>query len=645
MTFNVGDRVMQSNLSPFKDSRHLWGTVEEVEGGSGANIRVRNDCGTLTWFVGYELVNMEIRVGDTVVKENGTPFSHGHHTAIVSRIDVGGNTRGDMVWIEGGSWLFRSKLRKVTGTEPEVVGKFKVGDKVWFSSSISFTNLPVGTVEGISKSSWAGVMYKISGINSMPESKVNLYDEALINPFSPGDMVSHDGNVFEVGKVEDQFITGIYGQWIHFSEAEVFTPCEVVSKWGKFEYVHHDNRRLVYFLPHKLALHCYAPEIEEEDEKLKVSLYLNRAEYERGRRTTLKVGRAIRMLYPEFSDKEVQALVDKINARFTPRVYTLHTGTQASDFVHAYTHKQSPYENPRTTSHRKCLADSCMRYDFVKDGFSHHPVEAYASGDFMIIWTEDKEGKIGSRAVVSTHGDAWVAGPVYGVCEKSMDMIEKHVVDNCGHLFIAGKNWEGARVVKIPDRDRFIGPFFDSTESLRDAGDYFVVDDFGGIGTGNHMGHFESGPECYECVARADTHNENGESFCEDCYNDLYTFCEIGDYEIRRVDAIEVCQYSWNRRVTSIIVDSEGDSYSSCEYSAELWVTEDMVEDYDGNLVSPEYANNNMTVCEVSDKYCDNDDIVKVRVDNDVQFWHKDELSSDHEYNEERDEYYERIAA
>lgn len=555
------------------------------------------------------------------------------------------------------TWCYyENELKKVEGDMDvinlgEVKPKFQVGEKVWVSFSDGQLP-PVGEITEVEKA-YFGFRYKVTCSRYLiNEENIHKYDETLTNPCSVGDyVVFYEGGVpLLITSIEDQFYS-LGPAWYHFSQFKPYEPCEAVKKWGGFHKVtDNDYEGLKGFMPSVNALYCYDPEIVVDGDKLKISLFQNRKDYERGRRTELKVGRAVRMLYPEYSDKEVHMWVDKINERFTPRTYTLHTGKLPNDFVHAYVHEQSWYANPRNTASRKCLADSCMRYDFVSDdGFMYHPVEAYASGDFMIVWCEDTEGRIASRSVVAVHGDKWVAGPVYGVCEKSLDMIEDYIRDNGGYLFIDGKSWTGARVVKLEEgHGRYIGPYFDRSENLRDDGDVFVVDNNGAIGTGDHQGYFEydNRPLCSCCEYPVEEynlyHNEDGEAYCESCYHECYSYCEEDYVEILAEDAVTVYTKG-GFGFTEMRVHN--DYAIRCEYTDEDWHINDILEDYYGDPVSPRYARDHLETCESSGKLCSPEDMVKVSVDNDVQMWHKDELSELHEYDESTETYYERVTA
>jgi hypothetical protein len=641
--FQIGDRVRDNGGYPSANGSRTgtiirqWAVGWLVDFGNGTDWYYRENEMTK---VEEEMEQEYIpEVGDVVKLKSGSLFSDGSETAVIFRINTssGGYTQ---CWFKGVlTWAEPSSLVKVGKEEvQEVKGKFKVGDTVWLLQGYH-TSVPVYKVIEARDGLWGNTEYRLDRYPYwVGEGSLQEYNLEESNPLCVDEFVTtgFQTTPMKVLSACGPFIQTQNNGWTHHSSYNKYEPCEAVLKWGGFKYTTEDAYSgLVDFLPQSVAKFCYDPQIKVDGDKLKVSLYQNRADWERGRRTVLKVGRAVRMVYPHFTDKEVQTWVDKINHKFSPRNYTLKTGTSAQDFVYAYTHKQSPYENPRTTSSRKCLADSCMRYDFVADeGFDWHPVEAYASGDFMIVWTEDDDGKIGSRTVASIHGDKWIAGPVYGVCEKSLDMIEEYITSHDGHLFKDNKDWTGARVCKLDSGDdRYVGPYFDSGEYLRDDGKFFVVDPNGSIGTSDHQGYFEydDRPMCYACDSREHPdyimHSEDGYAYCEGCYHDRFTFCEEDHCEIHVDDAVYVA-YKASYGTGHMTVHS---SYAvQCTYSDEWWHVNDIQEDYHGDPVSPRYAENNMSVCESSVKWCEADETVVVSVDNEQQVWHKDELSDDY---------------
>ena len=205
----------------------------------------------------------------------------------------------------------------------------------------------------------------------------------------------------------------------------------------------------------------------------------------------------------------------------------------------AYTHDQEDYQNPETTEYRKSLANSCLRYDF--DHLECHPAEAYASGDFRIIWVENEHGEIGSRCVAYQNPEGVLnSGPIYGCTDPAIDIISNYLVDNKANTQ-SDASWVGAKLLRIPHKnsEQFVGPYLDlSPQSYTDDGEHLVVDSYGEISGSDHQGLLGNACYCQRCEESTDPdymrYSEiNNEEYCESCFDDLHFYCEYeGDYAL-----------------------------------------------------------------------------------------------------------------
>jgi hypothetical protein len=273
-----------------------------------------------------------------------------------------------------------------------------------------------------------------------------------------------------------------------------------------------------------------------------ISIYQNKAKRDKDIRTPYsKVGRAFKAMFPEISDAMLEKWVDAYRAKFPVLNYTLKEGRDGADFKRAYSHGQAPMQNPYTTLSRKSLANSCMRYDF--NNLPIHPTEVYASGDFFILWTETETGRIASRCVVyHEEGSKPQAGPVYGVCESSIDMIELKLKD-MGAVLYPDSSWLGAKVNKVPHKHGgVIGPFIDgSYQGLKDEGDYLT------ICKNNHEADYDASiysgvlgdnnyaycTVCDEGMVEGDEFTgPDGDCYCEECYNERFRYCNHYDEHV-----------------------------------------------------------------------------------------------------------------
>lgn len=358
-------------------------------------------------------------------------------------------------------------------------------------------------------------------------------------------------------------------------------------------------------LDYRVAGHSiffYRPEFTEDG----VTAFLSLGDFERGRRSKTTIGRFLRKVAPKITDAELEKAVDHYNKQFKKRDFTLHRGKHRKDFAHAYNGKQAEMLNPRTSCSRKSLANSCMRNMHI-DGLS--PAEVYASGDFEVIWLEDENGRIGGRVVVYLkEGTAPQAGPVYGVCEHSLDILEA-ALSEMGAVDYDNASWKGARLLHIPVYgDDILMIYCDMGEEGWNDGDYIHIDhrnsDVNLQVTEGYVSHGSrlSCEECGDSVHEDESYtNDDGYCYCDNCYYNLHSRCDVTGEEVPSEDAASVytsqSRYYWRASIDNPGMITVGMSvdWTDCYYTGEDWLLEDMVEDVDGHSVSPRYAQNNLT--------------------------------------------------
>jgi hypothetical protein len=366
-----------------------------------------------------------------------------------------------------------------------------------------------------------------------------------------------------------------------------------------------------------------------------VEMYMNVRDLERGRRTKLKVGRFFRTILPKATDAQIEQLTDHYNERYQKREFILKRSKEQKDFAHAYTHTIAKMLNPRTSSARKSLPNSCM-HEMDVQGKS--PAEVYASGDFEILWLETpQKGLLGGRVVVYVPDDRPPqAGPVYGTCEHSLDLLEDALREMGAVMFDNGSNWDGARMKAISVySDSLLMCYCDMADEAELDGDYIVIGE-GPLELHTTQGYVGShGRTRCECCSdplyEEDEYvNRHGETFCESCYNDRHTFCTITGEEIDTDEAVEVftvqSRHVWRASVDSpgvITVADWSDAYSTCHYTDEVWLLEDMEVDVDDEYVSPRYAQNNLYY--VNDAYHSAEQLASRGLDREGNEINKDE--------------------
>ena len=455
--------------------------------------------------------------------------------------------------------------------------------------------------------------FKVSRVLSEPNS------DPVINRW--GDWFGKFGVID--GELSDWFINMIYNYRIDY-----FTPEQRILSAPQFDY----KDRIKLFNPMRSAI-----------AHGKISVYQSRKDFDSDRQVAMKPGRAIKLMFPELEDAKVLMLVDTFLDKYATREYTIHTSQDAEMFKKAYSGDQVATQNINHSEMHKSLACSCMRYTF-KDGngpmnLPRHPVEAYASGDFTIVYTEDSEGLISGRCVVCTLDTENIThGPIYGACVGAIDMIEHHL-RTMGSTPACDGDWEGARLLAIPhneDENIFIAPYIDVEPRSLTAGQYLVIDRSGDIDANCYQGVLNSGERCHDCSQHVDeyeTHysEHTGYTYCSDCYYEDHFFCEYIQEDCHVDESIRVfyivhgnveCDLAHNsvdlEEDVALCSDGEHWKIDECHYceDEDEFISPNSMKNYffsswDGEL----YHNDRKVITE------NGDDVTKEELDNDDADW------------------------
>tara|TARA_R110002110_G_scaffold83783_4_gene217475 strand:- start:72 stop:1673 length:1602 start_codon:yes stop_codon:yes gene_type:complete len=309
----------------------------------------------------------------------------------------------------------------------------------------------------------------------------------------------------------------------------------------------------------------------------KISIYQTIKDADNDRHVALTPGKAIRKMFPEFSDADLEKVVDMYRAKFTSRKYTLKEATDPDSFTHAYSHTQADMENPRTTMVRKASCNSCMRYEF--EHLPKHPCSIYGSGDFKIVWVEDNAGLIAGRCVVYTKPSRPSAGPIYGVCEKSMDLIQEHLDSINAKVYESGACWIGAKLLKVPHADGgFVGPYLDlCPQRMTEENDYLIIDDCGEVDASSYHGILNGCyTTCCECDCPLDQDDYyysdyNDSNYCESCYNNEHTYCDYEGETVHNSEMSEVWTETRFGYSTEMVSDNARDNQFNYCTDGEYW--------------------------------------------------------------------------
>lgn len=369
------------------------------------------------------------------------------------------------------------------------------------------------------------------------------------------------------------------------------------------------------------VLDIYWPNIDK-DEPAAMFIYPDLAARDKGRsgRRGVRIGRALRRMFPQLLDFEIDSLVDTVKSNLMPREYTVHTGFNAKDFAKAYSHTQVAPENLDTGWHKKHSVNSCMRYKF--DHMPNHPAEAYASGDFEVIWLEDSDGRIGGRVVVAK-SKAGVeikpkAGPIYAVSEMAYKKLREFI--SFAEIELGdNQSWVGCQLKAIPYEDGYIAPYLDYEPRVlqeKYAGGSSVtkleISRDGDIDASQYNGLLMTGG-CHCCLECGDSVDENyvytrdGDSYCENCYHSLFFCCEYCEEDMPRNEEREVNtvnrwgnnQQSWCEHcATHHAVETE---------SGESWDEDHVYTTGDGIVISQDEYDNDYFMCDLVEEIYHND--------------------------------------
>ena len=446
---------------------------------------------------------------------------------------------------------------------------------------------------------------------------------------NPDPVINKWGDWFGRFRVADGILSDWFTQLVFDYRIENFTAEQLILSAPQFNY----KDRIKLFNPMRSAI-----------AHGKISVYQSRKDYDGDRQVAMKPGRAIKLMFPELDDAKVLQFVDVFLDEYATREYTVHTSQDAEMFKKAYSGDQVATQNINHSQMHKSLASSCMRYTF-KDGngpmnLPKHPVEAYASGDFTIVYTEDGEGLISGRCVVHTADTENIThGPIYGACVGAIQLIEHHL-ETMGSTGACDGDWVGARLVAIPydESERsFIAPYIDLEPRALTIGQYLVIDPSGELDANSYQGVLNSGEQCCNCDARMDEYDQryseyNGNSYCEDCYYEDHFFCEYTQEDAHVNESIQVHYLLPNGDVSSdqahetvdldeeVALCSDGDHWRlhECHYceDEDEWISPKDFPKYffsswDGEL----YNNDRKVVTE------NGDDVTKEELDNDDADW------------------------
>jgi len=286
-------------------------------------------------------------------------------------------------------------------------------------------------------------------------------------------------------------------------------------------------RKVNGYVRAKSAVTMHSPEPLED----KISLFRNATDRKRNRRSAMKPGRAFKHMLETSDEKEISSLTEAWIQENLPREFILKEGETRKDFRRAYCGTRAQNRNVKSASRRKALATSCMHAIKVEsevEGEDMSPAEVFASGDFKVAWLETTDGKIAARVVYSNkEGRDRTSAPIYGVCEQSINELEKHLESQ---FILPKEDWKGLLVLQINTQDGQVGPYMDCDIRGEEVGSEWIELCWDGrIKFASTDGYSSDGVYCEDCsdvVDEDDMVDVGDRCVCMYCFEQGYVLTE-----------------------------------------------------------------------------------------------------------------------
>lgn len=384
----------------------------------------------------------------------------------------------------------------------------------------------------------------------------------------------------------------------------------------------------------RFIMECHWPNVDK-DYKNFLFLWPDVETRTKGRsaRRMMKIGKALKKMFPCLTDVEVERAVDEIKRQLWSNDLEVKSSLDPEDFARVSQGPFAEYENVDTNWSKKHQSNSCMRYEFSDQ--PHHPMEAWGSGDFKIMWTECAKGLIHSRVIVSiakegVARDKPQAAPIYCCHERAYHVLSM-ALEEMGAETTSRSTFKGSVLLAHRnDSHSFYGPYVDCEPRnlnviTKEVGvgkktteEFLLVESNGLIDGSNYGGVLHIGTP--KCCTSCEEPTVNGERrwwgddvYCEDCYDENFFSCEhCGDEE--RVESSD-----WvNVRTYGVTTEERWCSYCISNNAVEvldgsLWSDQDVIpygDPHNGEYIPEHLIGNGYFLCHLSDYAFEDDDMV-----------------------------------
>ena len=214
------------------------------------------------------------------------------------------------------------------------------------------------------------------------------------------------------------------------------------------------------------------------------------------------------------------------------------------------------------------------------------------------------------------HSGRPVAGPIYGVCEHSIDTIAEALEKENAFMY-GEESWSGAKMQKIEYRSGVIAPYLDGTyQTLDDAGSHLVISKHGYYDASNYNGVLGGGHDyyCYDCeegIHEDDAHYSESteEYYCPSCFSNTHARCDYYDeyYHLEDMRTAYDLYRGVGRELNVSQRAIDNGYYIYCESDGEYWSEGDVVLDHNEEYLDPITAKADYFYCTWTSLYWPNE--------------------------------------
>lgn len=320
---------------------------------------------------------------------------------------------------------------------------------------------------------------------------------------------------------------------------------------------------------------------------------------------------------PEKGIQDIQTVMTpgRYLAKYFPSLHPEVLDSYVADFVRVHGQYELKIQKDGTeiaNDYRRVKLGSCMSYSGDNYNSSVHPCTVYGAGDIecATAWLDDK--MVARCLIWRREGQETLVSRIYGDVAPMQSALATIGIETKSDKSTYD-SLEGARLLRVEDStNRFVIPYIDSCQYVRDTGDYLIIDDSGDIdsqcshSTGGLSGHAHV---CDRCEDGVDEDNLNSvrtayglEQWCDHCFDNHSFYCEKTEEYYSDTDFESIMVITYGGHHETWCVEETEYSYFYCEETGEYYDSRHYTE------IEVSKINKTITVClEVAEDiyYCE----------------------------------------